>query len=1145
MNGKRWIRWIAAMLSVFMLIQSFPSVAWAQEARPAESAEAAEEQAAVRLEEVVEKRSEYAKHYRMSDGTYQMVSYPAPVHYKKNQVWEEIDHTLIPAGDRVETRSSPLAVSFGLNRGDTLVSIGDQKDGSRLTFDLVGKQQAKARADRLEAGALSKKIRSDAAKNEKAEAGSIGEKLKNRVVFQEILKDTDLEYELGNGRLKESILIRRASAAPQYQFQIAGAAYRLVLEEDRSISMYRRADGSLAYTIEAPYMFDAAGAESRDIEVLLSESGAGYLLTLKPSASWINAGDRVFPVTLDPTICLPYLATQEQMASCSSMYSAVHHIEEGDYGLADGIGYSVGERKSLYVKFSLPPLDFDALNYDSPNVMDQPAMGSTVTGALLHMEFSAEGGGASPFFAVHGNGTQWDEGFESVNKPIPANRVESYMEPNDEFTVEDGLRHYTCDADITDLVGRWYRDPSSNNGLYITPEIEDEATYDRLFNVYFSTYDQAVLTPVMVISYISNTGLEDYWTYTSETAGALAGCHVNHFTGMLSAVIQDLETGNQRNGVAISHIYNDTAAINTDLMFSGVKIGSGWRLNIQETLAKRYLDSFSYDSAQPNSGTYYLHTDEDGTFHYFNWDQSKNCYTLQDDPTTVLEVLANQRVNIRYRDKTIKEFNNDYLSAIVDPYGNRVEISYLIFGNAMRYAPSEVREILSSGERRVTTLTWEDGPDMEVRRLSRITAPDGHYTSFAYSGDRLVAVTTDQIEHYSADTHYGDGTPRALTLAYDTECGKPVLKSVADNWTDETVSVVRNKAAVHLLSKSKKVLNTAGQKVSKTVSSYSFAYDNTTAVRNSKNNNYVMDYRFNNSGQTIAVTDSLGYSKYFEFGAAGGAKNKVTMESKLMYESSNILSDSGFQSGLNDQSGYWFYSKWAFIYDPDQVAKIEPGEYIYQSVTPENSGAHCLSAERSYIGAPNLDLEMSVWNSSEQEIARETFRPGYGERVSMQVTLTAGHTYRVQLKNVYANTTNYLDIDNVILNYGKTPEAYNMVEDGCFSVRHLTNDGYGETTSAQIWSQDTSDNSAISFTDGCVRIRGKYNDPRRIFQTIYQSGGAGTEILFRGSAKTNGIPNTDAGDGTQSAIALTLALYYTDGTTDYQTVFFEENTGER
>lgn len=79
--------------------------------------------------------------------------------------------------------------------------------------------------------------------------------------------------------------------------------HKAELQKDQSILFCDKNDPTkTVFLMEAPYMFDQAGAQSTDIIVDLQAKGKGYLLTVTPSADWMNSDERVFPIILDPSL---------------------------------------------------------------------------------------------------------------------------------------------------------------------------------------------------------------------------------------------------------------------------------------------------------------------------------------------------------------------------------------------------------------------------------------------------------------------------------------------------------------------------------------------------------------------------------------------------------------------------------------------------------------------------------------------------------------------------------------------------------------------------------------------------------------------------------------------------------------------------
>lgn len=546
--NKQMLRLIAIFMSFILFIHAFPSFPMPVLAENV-AEDATETEEAVPVMEVLEKRSEYAKHYLMSDGTHKMVTYPTPVHYQEDSEWAEIDQTLIAEGNRLIPRSSPLEVSFGTTIGDPLFSLKDRETDQELSFDLLNKQVVPPQAT----------LTATAAVNEDPlDPYAVADRLTNKLTFQNVLSGTDLEYELTANRIKESIVIESASSTQSYTFQISGAAYRLVLEADKSVSIYRKADDTLAYVIEAPYMFDAAGAESTDIEVTVAEVKGNWLMNIAPSSAWLNHESRSFPITLDPTVQIPNLS--EHIKAASHKGSTVTHLSATSGVLDSGLARSGSQLTGTYIKFTLPPLDYDCLP-NTTDTNDQAFFGGTVVDAQMH--FLANNVGTVPakfpIMEVFRNTSAWINNFSNSNRPARAELPEAAAFVTQTITAGSAYR-YT--ADITAMVREWYKDPSTNNGLYMIPSLQQANASNFDFDVGFHTESggETVMQTVIEVTYISNIGLENYWTYTSEAVGNGA-VHVNHSSGLATAVITDTVSNNQRNGATVTHVYHDALSI--------------------------------------------------------------------------------------------------------------------------------------------------------------------------------------------------------------------------------------------------------------------------------------------------------------------------------------------------------------------------------------------------------------------------------------------------------------------------------------------------------------------------------------------------------------------------------------------------------
>ena len=95
------------------------------------------------LGEVESRRSEYTKHFRMSDGTMQAITYSDPVHYKDGDIFKEIDNSLVPEGtDKYKNTDSPFGVSVSRNfKNKNLITLSS--DNHELSWSYMKKKYKK------------------------------------------------------------------------------------------------------------------------------------------------------------------------------------------------------------------------------------------------------------------------------------------------------------------------------------------------------------------------------------------------------------------------------------------------------------------------------------------------------------------------------------------------------------------------------------------------------------------------------------------------------------------------------------------------------------------------------------------------------------------------------------------------------------------------------------------------------------------------------------------------------------------------------------------------------------------------------------------------------------------------------------------
>ena len=306
---KRNLKLTCWLLSLVMVFCSIPFTSYA--------VTAAEEQPLISegtevlggITEIVERREQNVKHFRLPDGTAQAIIYSDAVHRKDSDgAWQDINNNLttstkISGAYATEDMRAIFAQSFSAN--GNLFSLNE--DGYSISMKLladslststmaISPSLAPSTVSVTNAPLRSTENRWDTVEQAK-EVNN-----KSSIVYTNVRAGTDLEYVLVGNSVKENIIINQKSDSYTYRFELALTGLDAVLNEDGSVSLTDKETDEIKYLIPAPFMYDADGVYSDDVYYTLTQSANGCILAVIADSSWINAEDRAFPVTVDPTI---------------------------------------------------------------------------------------------------------------------------------------------------------------------------------------------------------------------------------------------------------------------------------------------------------------------------------------------------------------------------------------------------------------------------------------------------------------------------------------------------------------------------------------------------------------------------------------------------------------------------------------------------------------------------------------------------------------------------------------------------------------------------------------------------------------------------------------------------------------------------
>ncbi|MQY15178.1 hypothetical protein SRB5_53560 [Streptomyces sp. RB5] len=249
---------------------------------------------AKRVRELTGRRTPTARFFELSDGRVEAELSAVPTVYRSGSRWKPIDPGIRPE----EAKGFALANTTNLGRsyfGDSAGRLArfEGPGGAGVTFGLK------------DAGHLTPQVKG------------------NTVTYKDALPQTDLEYVVGRGQVKENLVINAAPKGP--------VSYTFTLDLNKGLIPEQRKDGSIAVfgehptepvmVIPAPYLTDAAkdrlsptgGTYSTKITQKLAKApGGGWTLTVTPDAKWLASPERVYPVTADPTVTIVPSAAESQ-----------------------------------------------------------------------------------------------------------------------------------------------------------------------------------------------------------------------------------------------------------------------------------------------------------------------------------------------------------------------------------------------------------------------------------------------------------------------------------------------------------------------------------------------------------------------------------------------------------------------------------------------------------------------------------------------------------------------------------------------------------------------------------------------------------------------------------------------------------------
>lgn len=726
--------------------------------------------------EVEEKRDEFSKTYKRTDGSYTSVVSQTPLHRLKDGQWENIDNTLIADGDILKNADGSFDIEFPETISENeKITVTNNGESIAFSVNNIDSSPAVVTVPETDNKDI---IEQDLSK------------VVSEITYESIDKNTDIQYVVSPGFVKENIIVNDKSALKDtYSFDIEKGNLTATLDDSNNLT-FKNEKTEIAFTIPAPVMKDANNVVSYDIDVTIKNADKSVLtLIYSPSKEWLNSKDRAYPIIIDPVVMLPdaddtiiqdtvILNKADDTTSKSTNYS--NSVE----GL---IKNTQAHHSEILVKIDVNTVAF----CKKPNI------------EIIDVNYFGTGfvtGGNVIVKPING---EWSNETITYNDVYPSdnsdpvityeNKIIDYFTGTPQGEENDPVTLY---FNITQLFKEWLTGERSNDGFAIVAEDNqttgiiylagDLSTNGKTFNTFFT------------IDYVDVSGNNDSFEYLTQEIGRAGTAYVNTFARSLSLNRSDLSMGGLRLSAGVSFNYDPAVNTFVDVVLGMLTESSGSSTPLIFPYGNNWLPNYFQCIVMLAEGEYQFFTEE-GTVVAFKQTEETVTETIdgvettttatvfKDDETSdsgyTLE-LINQENSVTVENMKITApdgnelyFNNNgFLSKVREPEANSdgtydeinivtvennaAAIDYISDGVGRKYdfvydtetgLLSEINCLTADGTQIKAGTTNEDLSVTytydENRNLTSVTYPDGKSVAYTYSDNSLIKAKN--IDNYN------------------------------------------------------------------------------------------------------------------------------------------------------------------------------------------------------------------------------------------------------------------------------------------------------------------------------------------------------------------------------------------------------------
>ncbi|WP_040668658.1 DNRLRE domain-containing protein, partial [Nitrolancea hollandica] len=661
--------------------------------------------------------------YLGSDGTYQAQIFSGSINYQDaNGAWQPIDNTLVPGSEK---------------------GVAYQNKANHYRLQLPPTLQAPVR---ISAGDAWVAFSLKGAGGKASAKGAIA-------TYTDALPGLDVTYEASNDLVKETVTLRTATAVPSvtYDLQLSpglaatgNAAGGLDVGDGK---------GQVLFSLEKPFMVDAAGTPSEAVSLKLDQASGGKTFTVTADPAWLADSDRKYPVAIDPSVQInPITTCTLNSSNPSTSYCTSSAIAVGRDGGTGSTGRSllqfnvqgaVGDSQVRVLQAQMGLYGYQSASATSPAHVE------------IHRVTRAWTSNASwnTYDGTHTWTTQGGDYDPSVAYSSDVNWQQAQAQWQWWFP--------------TDLVQGWVDGSIANQGMLLKTSSETDSNRAIFTSV---TSTDTAHWPYLTVIYYPWVGNLRYWTFDQQQLTDHLTSQVNVANGNLLLHQSDLTLQGTGLPLPLDQTYNSR------VLYAGFHLGS-WAFGTgDEILLSQYPrgdrefygpSRYGLPFIRTSNGNYQSPSGIDATLK----DNGSNSYTLtfnktgvkynfSADSLTDITDQNNNKISFSYdsnkhltaitdtqgRVSTVSENAGGFITSITDPVGRTIQYGYDASNN-------------------LTSVTDANGKQYQYAYsgydLTQITDPNGNITTFSYDSQHRVTSLTRV-------TNAGAGTGPTWTYTYNT-----------------------------------------------------------------------------------------------------------------------------------------------------------------------------------------------------------------------------------------------------------------------------------------------------------------------------------------------------------------------------------------